>query len=305
MSGTTFYLGTHHPHWLRLPEFADVPLFISRNRIKDYATMPQALGRYALDSAGFSEVKAHGEWRASAVEFVNDMRRIVDGVGRMPDFIAQQDWMCEPWVITGKHWHLKSSDPKFFHGTRAVRGLGPAGNPGDDEQPLDDAVLIHQRLTVENALELTALAPDLPWLYVIQGWKLEHYVRCVEMYARAGIDLAAQPVVGVGSVCRRQATNEIGEIVTTLSGMGIRLHGFGVKKDGLEKYSAGLVSADSMAWSFHYRKQGYPEFPDHGLRHKNCANCPEAALKWRGEVLDVLNGVTVRQTVRPVRELAA
>lgn len=306
MSATAFYLGTHQPYWLRLPEFADVPLFISRNQLTKYKTMPvREHGRWALDSGGFTELKTYGRWRLSPAEYVADVRRIVDGVGKMPDFIAQQDEMCEPWVIEGKNWHLKPSDPKFFHGTRALRGLPPTDFPGGDEQPFDEAVLAHQRHTVANALELTALAPELPWLYVIQGWKREHYVRCVQMYACAGIDLTAQPIVGVGSVCRRQATSEIGEIVTTLSGMGIRLHGFGVKKDGLEKYSAGLGSADSMAWSFHYRKQGYPEFPGHEVRHKNCANCPDAALKWRGEVLDVLNGVTVRQTVRPVRELAA
>lgn len=306
MSATTFYLGTHQPYWLRLPEFADVPLFVSRSQLTKYAKMPKrGGGRWALDSGGFTELKTYGRWRLTAEEYVADVRRMVDGVGTMPDFVAQMDEMCEPWVIEGKNWHLKPSDPRFFHGTRALRGLGSADTPGEDEQGFGDAVLIHQRNTVANALELAALAPDIPWLYVIQGWSLEHYLRCVRMYAAAGVDLSARPVVGVGSVCRRQATSEIGEIVTALSGLGIRLHGFGVKKDGLEKYRAGLVSADSMAWSFHYRRMQRPAFPGHGSRHKNCANCPEAALEWRQEVLDVLDGARIRQTVRKPAELAA
>lgn len=298
MSVATFYLGTHHPHWLRLPEFADVPLFISRNRVKDYKTLPRALGPYAFDSAGFSEVKQHGRWREDAPTFAADVCRIVEGIGRMPDFVAPQDWMCEPWVITGKHWHLKPSDPKFFHGTRAARGLGPAERPGENEQPFDDAVHSHQRRTVENFLELRDLAPEIPWIPVLQGWELAHYEQCANMYAAAGVDLSAQPVVGLGSVCRRQATSEIDGIVSTFHARGLRLHGFGVKTQGLGDYGLKLVSADSMAWSFHGRRSA--PLPGHETRHKNCANCPDFAMQWRQRVLDVLDGVTVRQSVRPV-----
>lgn len=303
MSATTFYLGTHHPGWLRRPEFADVPLFISRNRLTTYKTMPKALGRWAMDSGGFTELKTYGRWRTSVAEYVADVRRIVGGVGRMPDFIAPQDWMCEPWVVTGKHWHLKPSDPKFFHGTREARGLGPTGAPGEDEQSFDGAVRFHQERTVENFLELRAQAPDLPWMPVLQGWELIHYQQCAYMYADAGVDLAAEPIVGLGSVCRRQHTDEIWSIVSTFAFQGIRLHGFGVKTKGLEKYGAELVSADSMAWSTHGRHSD--PLPGHEVRHKNCANCPEFALMSRQKVLAALNGVTVRQTVRPVRELAA
>lgn len=299
---TTFYLGAHQPYWLRLPEFADVPLFVSRNQLTRYKTMPKReCGHWALDSGGFTELKTYGRWRLMAVEYVADIRRIVDGVGQMPDFIAPQDWMCEPWVITGRNWHCKPSDPKFFRGTRAARGLEPTNQAGEDEQPFEDAVRFHQERTVENLLELRSLAPDLPWIPVLQGWELIHYQQCADMYRNAGVDLASEPTVGLGSVCRRQATSEIGDIVEAFSSRGLRLHGFGVKKRGLEKYNAGLVSADSMAWSAHYRRQ--PPSPGHEVRHKNCANCPEAALKWRQEVLDALNGVSVLQTVRPAAAL--
>jgi hypothetical protein len=272
-----FYLGTHHPHWLRLERFRDVPLFISRNRLTGYKTFPQALGPWAFDSSGFSEVKDHGCWRLPAPEFATDVRRIVNGVGRMPDFVAPQDWMCEPWVIFGKNQHLPPGSPTRFHGTREARGLGP----DDPEQDLDTAVRFHQERTVENYLELLVLAPEIPWIPVLQGWTLNHYLDCAAMYAAAGVDLSAAPTVGLGSVCRRQATAEIDEIVATFRARGLNLHGFGVKTQGLGDYGPDLSSADSMAWSMDARRS--PPLPGH--THKNCANCEDWALMWRQRVL--------------------
>ncbi|MBQ1166268.1 hypothetical protein KBZ21_50620, partial [Streptomyces sp. A73] len=68
MNAPVFYLGTHQPHWLRLPQFRDVPLVISRNRLTGYKTVPQAVGRWAMDSGGFTELKDHGRWRTTAPE---------------------------------------------------------------------------------------------------------------------------------------------------------------------------------------------------------------------------------------------
>ncbi|MBQ1163849.1 hypothetical protein KBZ21_38265, partial [Streptomyces sp. A73] len=77
---------------------------------------------------------------------------------------------------------------------------------------------------------------------VLQGWTLQHYLDCLAMYTDAGIDLAAEPIVGLGSVSRRQATSEINEIVATLHSHGLRLHGFGVKTQGLSDYGPSLYS---------------------------------------------------------------
>lgn len=53
-------------------------------------------------------------------------------------------------------------------------------------------------------------------------------------------------LVGLGSVCRRQSTAEIGIIAGTLHAMGLKLHGFGVKREGLARYGHCLSSSDSM-----------------------------------------------------------
>jgi hypothetical protein len=95
------------------------------------------------------------------------------------------------------------------------------------------------------------------------------------------VDLAAQPLTGLGSVCRRQSTGQIAVIVTTLAAAGLRLHGFGIKTSGLHLYGHLLTSADSMAWS--YAARHAPALPGH--RHRNCANCLTYATTWRHHIL--------------------
>jgi hypothetical protein len=140
----------------------------------------------------------------------------------------------------------------------------------------------HQERTVANYLELRALAPHLPFVPVIQGWQLADYLRCVALYESSGVNLAALPRVGLGSVCRRQSTAEIAVIVSTLAGRGLRLHGFGVKTGGLHLYGHRPASADSMAWSYAARRE--PRLPG-CTGHKNCANCLRSATSWRAGML--------------------
>ncbi len=244
---TTFYLGTHHPDWLAS---AGVPLFVSRRTLGRYRTLPRASARWALDSGGFTELSLHGSWITSAADYANDVRRFRDLVGQL-DWAAPQDWMCEPVM------------------------LKRTGLTVDD----------HQRRTVDNFLELRAIAPDLPFIPVLQGWTRGDYDRCVELYDRAGIDLRDQPTVGVGTVCRRQNTVGVGVLLAGLAADGLRLHGFGLKLTGLKLASEHLVSADSMAWSYNARRE--PPLPGH--THKNCANCIDWALMWRDSALEAMH----------------
>lgn len=144
------------------------------------------------------------------------------------------------------------------------------------------SVTEHQHRTVANYLELRQLAPHLPFIPVLQGWHLADYLTCADLYQSAGIDLVGQPRVGIGSVCRRQATAPIAAIITTLAARGLRLHGFGVKTGGLDKYGHLLASADSMAWSYAARRS--PALPG-CTGHKNCANCITYATRWRHRII--------------------
>lgn len=221
----TWYLGIPKPGWLARAEVADVPVFVSRTTLEPRRRLPVAVGRYALDSGGFTELQRHGQWTITPAVYVAFLYRCWREVGRF-EFAAPMDWMCEHAVI-----HGGQVGPVRFVGT----GLNVAE---------------HQRRTVDNYLQLRALAPDLPIIPVLQGWRVGDYIRCAERYAAAGVDLTAAPLVGLGSVCRRQATGEVAHIIAELRASGIgRLHGFGFKTTGLRANWHALTSADSMAWS--------------------------------------------------------
>lgn len=129
-AGPTFYLGAHQPHWLRLAGF---PLFVSHRQLARRSLRPAA-GRWALDSGGFTELSMHGQWVTPAAAYAEAVAGYAERVGGL-DFAAPQDWMCEPQMISRT-------------------GL---------------SVREHQDRTVANYLELRALAPDLPFIPVVQG----------------------------------------------------------------------------------------------------------------------------------------
>jgi hypothetical protein len=250
-----FFLGTHQPDWLGR---TTVPLFVSYRRLADRRTLPRARGPWALDSGGFSELRrcgpscagnsgrhvGHG-WRLAPEQYATGVRRLQRGIGRLM-WAAPQDWMVEPDLLQ-------------------ATGLNVEG---------------HQRLTVDNFTALRALGPDLPIIPVLQGWTPGDYLRCVGLYQRAGVDLRACPVVGVGSVCRRQNTAAMDRVIEAISTLGVPLHGFGVKRTGLARFGGHLASADSMAWSFAARR-GAIRLP--GCEHRGrCNNCLRFALRWPG-----------------------
>jgi hypothetical protein len=243
-SGLVFYLGAHQPHWLWRTAF---PLFVSHRQLARRRRLWPAACRWALDSGGFTELSMHGKWVTPAADYAAAVADYAERIGRL-DFAAPQDWMCEPFMIERT-------------------GL---------------SVREHQDRTVASYLELRHLAPALPFIPVLQGWQLADYIACADLYARQGIDLAALPLTGLGSVCRRQSTGEIAAIVATLARRGIRLHGFGVKTGGLHLYGHLLASADSMAWSYTARRR--PALPG-CTGHKNCANCLTYATRWRSRTL--------------------
>jgi hypothetical protein len=116
-----------------------------------------------------------------------------------------------------------------------------------------------------------------------QGWCLGDYLDHVQAYEKAGVDLRALPLVGVGSVCRRQATVRAGTILAALHDEGLNLHAFGFKTDGLTSvFGQYLTSADSMAWSLNARRN--PRLPE--CQHPgSCANCLRYGLEWRENLL--------------------
>jgi hypothetical protein len=255
-----FWLGTHQPGWLSRAPY----LFVSRRRLFERVTLPEAAGPWALDSGGFTELALNGGWVTTEDEYVADVLRFQEEIGKL-EWVAPMDWMCEPFVLS----------------------------------KTGGSVEVHQQMTVENFLRLRDRLGDLV-IPVLQGWTQDQYHICWGMYEDAGVDLADEPLVGVGSVCRRQDTEEANRIFRSLG--ELRLHGFGVKVAGLEMFRDVLASSDSMAWSYEARRRGRRfdrqaplfEWPQvmlcgsvHPQQHraKNCANCEAWALQWRDSVV--------------------
>jgi hypothetical protein len=222
-------------------------LFVSDRQLRGYRRLPVAGRAWALDSGAFTIHLRRESFDPPAV-YAARVRRYQEEIGQLR-WAAPQDWMCEPAML-------------------ALTGL---------------SVAEHQRRTVANYVALRDVAADLPIIPVVQGWTIEDYLRCVDLYAApitrggAGVDLTTMDLVGIGTVCRRQATAEAGHIITALHAAGVRrLHGFGVKVLGLRRYGHLLTSADSMAWSLAARRS--PSLP--GCVHANCANCRRYAYPW-------------------------
>jgi hypothetical protein len=249
-----FYLGIHRSNWLPM---VTTPVFISR-RVFPKGPFPRAAGRYAIDSGGFTELQLHGEWTITAAEYVAFLRRAWAECGPF-DFAAGMDWMCEPVVISGGR-----VGPMVFVGTHL-------------------SVEEHLQRTVANAVELDILAPDLPIVKTVQGFRLPEYMRCLDLYEAAGIDITTGRWA-IGSVCRRQHMDEAADIIDAIRARGVpNLHGFGFKIQGLRQCWDSLTSADSMSWSkagFYAGPCQHPPYAT-GRQPQSEANCLPYALAWR------------------------
>ncbi|GAA2629961.1 DUF7221 family queuine tRNA-ribosyltransferase-like protein [Streptomyces axinellae] len=248
---TRFYLGGP-PAFMK---YTGVPLFISNRPLSKIKNLYPAEGPVAVDSAGFSELSDRGSWENGPTprQYAGQVARYRDAIGI--DWAAPQDWMCEPWII-------------------AKTGL---------------SVAEHQARTIGSYLDLRAIDDTLPIIPVLQGWTPAEYEQHIDMYDRAGIDLRSLPLVGIGSVCRRQGTEDAASLVERIAAHGIALHGFGFKIDGLRRVAHLMPSADSMAWAAAGRRTPAPDcafrFPASRGPHLNEANCLRFALAWRQRVL--------------------
>lgn len=215
-----FYLGLHKPFQAR---YIDEPVFISVRRLKDRVSRIEIDQEWMMDSGGFTELSLHGEYRMTAQEYADIIRK------HKPPVAFCQDWMCEPEMLEKTGLTIEE----------------------------------HQRRTCESYIELKELLADeedVEIAPVLQGWTPEDYYRHIEMYwEEYGVDLDLC-FVGIGTLCCRKKVDDIWWIVAgirTRLPYGV-LHAFGLKTDALKNLDIyrWLDTADSMAWSYWARKHG-------------------------------------------------
>jgi len=212
-----FFVGLHQPSDARHFDAA----FVSVNRLRQRRSF--VVRDWIMDSGAFTEISTHGAYRTTPAEYAAEIRRWA-GTGRLLAAVAQ-DYMCEPWIV-------------------AKTGL---------------TVAEHQRLTIERYDDLAAC--DTGGVYVmpvLQGFASGDYAAHLLAY---GERLPLGAWVGVGSVCKRNGDpRAIEDVLDAIRAErpDLRLHGFGLKTTALGsgRVLRQLHTADSMAWSFHARKNG-------------------------------------------------
>lgn len=193
---------------------------------------PFRVNDWILDSGAFSQISKHGQFLMSVENYAKQIE-YWSQCGRLLAAVSQ-DWMCEEFV-------LKKT-------AKTIRE--------------------HQRLTVENyfALQNTTEFYIMP---VLQGYQPQHYVQHLEDYGEL---LKPNAWVGVGSVCKRNSNPDaVEDVLLAVKRVrpDLRLHGFGLKIEALERPTirALLESSDSMAWSYDGRRNHDSNDPRDALRY--------------------------------------
>jgi hypothetical protein len=212
-----FYVGLHQP--------SDAKHFdkcmISVNRLKRRKSQ-FTVKDWIIDSGAFSQIYLHGQYDEPVSVYAEQIKKW-SKCGNLVAAVAQ-DMMCEPFIL---------------HRT----GL---------------TVKEHQKLTLSRYVELVGMVSETYIMPVLQGYEPEDYVEHIKMYGNL---LYPGMWVGVGSVCKRN-NNPLGviEVLYNIKKTrpDLKLHGFGLKITALKNGTIRnmLYSADSMAWSYHARKNG-------------------------------------------------
>lgn len=168
-----------------------------------------------VDSGGYSLMLEEGEHPP-----VDEYLDIVEGYGA--EMWAVQDYPCEPEILSR-------------YG-RSVRD--------------------HQHMTTAATAECIVRAEerdiDGEPVAVLQGWELQDYLHHIDQLSDEGL---LTEHIGIGSVCRRNQTQNIRRIVKTIRKelpSRHKLHAFGVKNEILNDRATreSLWSADTTAWYF-------------------------------------------------------
>jgi len=180
-----------------------------------------------VDSGGFPSSFIHNGYNRSDAEYLFFVKKV------KAKFFALRDYPCEPQLLKK-------------HGV-TVRDQ------------------IHR--TLDHHIKLLELferqdinSQPIP---VIQGWEVEDYLYCIDMYEEHGLIF---DYMAVGSTCRRQAVKETQQVILAVRDElpNIKLHAFGVKLSVLNNKAVwdALYSADSSAWDYwaRFEKRPFPLF---------------------------------------------
>jgi hypothetical protein len=217
----------------------ETPVLVSANSLWNDATGEfRDAGAYgdldwALDSGGFVAMARYGRYRWPMEEYVAFAWQ------HQPTWYSQMDFCCEPEI---------------------------AGNSAAVQErvwnTVDSLIAMRQCVRRMNSA-LGGAVPAADPVPVLQGWKPQDYVQCVNLMSAGALD-EWPALVGVGSVCRRQMSGPDGlmavlDAIDAALPKHVRLHLFGVKGQALRELGGWdrIASVDSMAWSYNARRVAF------------------------------------------------
>ena len=181
-----------------------------------------AVNDWLLDSGAFSRVST-GAGHLPVEVYAGQIQRW-SSCGHLLAAVVQ-DYMCEPFVL----------------------------------EKTGMTIADHQRLTIERYDALTSIPLPTYIMPVLQGYEPEDYAQHLTAYGNDRLPIGAW--VGVGSICKRNATPDV--VIKVLQAIkrerpDLRLHGFGLKVTALKRHWVNelLYSCDSLAWSYQARWKG-------------------------------------------------
>jgi len=168
-----------------------------------------------LDSGGFSFFYKSGDYEFNYKQYIWLAKRL------KADYVVVMDYPCEPDVNRSK---IKTNKERIER-------------------------------TIENAIKLMDTAPNLNWVMVVQGYKPDEYVYCIDRIKEQGL---LTDIIAIGSLCVRKRVSEVKKIVTLVRDnlpSKIKLHGFGIDLKFLRDQAIfnALYSSDTAAWKWNNR----------------------------------------------------
>lgn len=248
-----FYLSIATGSQTRVAQHVKYPYILVNFMTKNAYYCAKTTRRYAktllIDSGGAPEsiIKNNG-YNRSDIEYLHFVRVV------KADYFVLRDYPCEPQVLRKFNVTVKDQ----IHRT-----------------------LDHHLKLIELYERSEVKATPIP---VIQGWEVEDFLYCVDMFKEHG--LLNFDYIAIGSTCRRHQVKQTQKIILAVREAvprKIKLHAFGVKLSVLDHKAVwdALYSADSSAWDFLSRWKDW--------RNSNGDNIFDQSLKMLNSYLNRLN----------------
>lgn len=186
-----------------------------RQRFKVLRAPANHVSSICIDCGGFTAAKRWGKYPWTFQQYIDWIYEESRDVKL--DFCAIMDYACEPGV-----------------------------NRSTYQTNIDR---INQ--TIKNEASLIDLAPDLPWLPVLQGNTLKE--RAYDLNRRRELGQLPDSYAGIGSVCGRGAVGAIEAVRFYRRQLpGVEYHGFGMHIQALDRDDVyfSIKSWDSYSWNW-------------------------------------------------------